>query len=100
MESANRAAWIHVPKAGTSFGAVVARYLMPSLPSDAVMPSIQVGSPGADFIRRYPLPAGSYWEKYGNWADHTAIDDLAWDAWRGDFVGLFRDPIRRAMAGP
>merc|ERR1719163_2655326 len=36
--------------------------------------------------------------KGGNWGDHQSIDNEAWRQWKGHFVGLFRDPVRRAMS--
>ena len=47
-----------------------------------------------------PHPEGAtpptYWTR--PWSDHTAIDEEAYNEWRGRFVGIFRHPLARAVS--
>ena len=106
--SANRKlAWFHVPKCSTSIGATFGYYLKPDLQDGASMPACtdddpcplsEDGIPEVQFMKRYMLPKDELWAKNGNWGDHNAIDDETWQKFRGHFVGLFRDPVRRAIS--
>ena len=106
--SANRKlAWFHVPKCSTSIGATFGYYLKPELQDDAGMPACSDddpcplssdGIPEVQFMKKYMLPKDLMWAKNGNWGDHNAIDADTWQKFRGHFVGLFRDPVRRAIS--
>lgn len=50
----HRAAWLHVPKAGTSFGVTVAHWSNFSLPNQAVFLSTDMHQ-GPSFMRRWPI---------------------------------------------
>ena len=100
-------AWFHVPKCSTSIGATFGYYLKPDLQDDASMPACtdddpcplsSDGIPEVQFMKRYLLPKDVMWAKNGNWGDHNAIDTETWQKFRGHFVGLFRDPVRRAIS--
>jgi hypothetical protein len=99
-----RLAWFHIPKCSTSIGTTFGHYLKPELEEDAAMPACTPddpcdgGIPEVQFSKRYALPENIMWAKNGNWGDHAAIDDQTWAEFRGHFVGLFRDPIRRGIS--
>ena len=108
MPDANRRlAWFHVPKCSTSIGATFGYYLKPDLQENASMPACTTddpcplstdGIPEVQFMKQHMLPEKAIWAKHGNWGDHDAIDDETWAKYRGHFVGLFRDPVRRAIS--
>jgi hypothetical protein len=103
--STRRLAWFHVPKCSTSIGTTFGHFVKPELPETATMPACSdeepcefAAVPEVQFMRQYALPQDILWTKGGNWGDHTAIDDGTWQQFRGHFVGLFRDPVRRAIS--
>lgn len=100
-------AWFHVPKCSTSIGTTFGHYLKPGLGEDLSMPACtsddpcESDVPEIEFERRAgidQLDSRIVWAKQGNWGDHSKIDEVAWWRFEGQFVGLFRDPLRRAWS--
>jgi hypothetical protein len=100
-------AWVHFPKAGTSFGTALAHCANRSLPADAkILPCEKSGSAceilqEVEFTQRYPLDQwfkGIFWEKGGNFGGHVAVTNHVWQLYQGKMFGMFRDPVKRAMS--
>jgi len=97
-----RAAWLHIPKCGSSLAVSLGHYLNPELPSNASIEGELLAQYPDDaqevaFCRKYPLPWGqeAIWEKNGNWGNHFAIRPEEYAEFKGTFMGLFREPARR-----
>eukprot|EP00927_Polykrikos_kofoidii_P042500 TRINITY_DN3649_c0_g1_i1.p1 TRINITY_DN3649_c0_g1~~TRINITY_DN3649_c0_g1_i1.p1 ORF type:complete len:327 (+),score=39.81 TRINITY_DN3649_c0_g1_i1:88-1068(+) len=111
-----RIAWLHAPKTGSSLGNLIAHYLRPDLPEDAIVPDCNeevcehVDEPfmnDIEFQYRYPAKTwfrNCLWCKGGNgpmgydWFAHHQIGGHEWNDWEGSFVGMFRDPAQRALS--
>mmetsp|Transcript_87214 Transcript_87214/g.241889 ORF Transcript_87214/g.241889 Transcript_87214/m.241889 type:complete len:382 (-) Transcript_87214:68-1213(-) len=93
-------AWLHIPKCGVSFGTWLFHYANASLPEEARIPN---EGPGQDYVvpafqKEYPVGVwfqDRFWEKDGNIGDHTEITPEAWERFRGNFFGMFRQPAAR-----
>ena len=112
-----RVAWLHIPKAGTSFATTLVHYANASLPPNA---SILLEGDDAPQFKDLldPLPRrffdvfpirewfrGVFWEKRGGEAvrmsGHDAMNEEAWRLYgphHGRFFGMFRDPKSRARS--
>eukprot|EP00927_Polykrikos_kofoidii_P019149 TRINITY_DN1891_c0_g1_i6.p1 TRINITY_DN1891_c0_g1~~TRINITY_DN1891_c0_g1_i6.p1 ORF type:complete len:361 (+),score=39.82 TRINITY_DN1891_c0_g1_i6:74-1084(+) len=111
-----RIAFFHIPKTGTSLGTVIAHYVNPSIPDDAVVPDctketcshVPADSMGQlEFQYRYPIKTwfkDCLWEKAGDgpdgtdWFNHNKVPADVYDDFTGRFVGMFRDPKQRALS--
>ncbi|KAG8463136.1 hypothetical protein KFE25_011133 [Diacronema lutheri] len=105
-----RFAWFHPEKTGTSFGNSLVHIANPQLPENvSIMSSCgprgqrrpcrsktdRFGQDRYPYERWFP---GVFWEKHGYFGRHGAVDDQVFAEWAGSFVGLFRDPARRAVS--
>eukprot|EP00927_Polykrikos_kofoidii_P055856 TRINITY_DN50040_c0_g1_i1.p1 TRINITY_DN50040_c0_g1~~TRINITY_DN50040_c0_g1_i1.p1 ORF type:complete len:342 (+),score=34.56 TRINITY_DN50040_c0_g1_i1:71-1096(+) len=111
-----RIAWLHIPKTGSSFGNVIAHYLRPDLPRDAVVPNCRdevcphVDNPrdsNIEFQHRYNHSTwfrDCVWLKGGHgpdnldWFSHHQLHEHFLPEWEGSLVGMFRDPGQRAIS--
>lgn len=99
---ASKLAWLHVPKTGTSFANTLASWACPGLEETEFAGSGENG--GNDTV------LGSFMEHHGHQCSegfsfcngHTPIGRGScndWDAHEGHFVGMFREPEQRIIAG-
>eukprot|EP00043_Microstomoeca_roanoka_P020477 m.250022 g.250022 ORF g.250022 m.250022 type:complete len:319 (-) comp17172_c0_seq4:48-1004(-) len=92
--------WLHFPKAGTSFGTLLAHYACPGIPSDA--------APGREDSPNFNYMV-AFVKKYMN---HTTCDGFVTlrspaghhpltreEQMQGNLVALFRDPRHRDFSG-
>ncbi|KAG8462699.1 hypothetical protein KFE25_004675 [Diacronema lutheri] len=108
--AAPRFAWFHPEKTGTSLGNSLVHIANPQLPANVSILSScgprgqrrpcrgttdRFGQDRYTYARWFP---GVFWEKGGDFAKHVAVDDSVFAKWAGSFVGLFRDPARRAVS--
>lgn len=111
-----RIAWLHIPKTGSSLGNLIAHYLRPDLPRDAVVPNCReeacqhVSNPSLNNIEfqfRYEYDTwfrDCVWLKDGHgpnnfdWFSHHQLHKTFWAEWAGSFVGMFREPAQRAIS--
>lgn len=111
----HRVAWLHIEKAGTSFGTTLAHYADASLPANAVFRNCRAndacrvqagphkgasvqrhGQQSETFTELYPVEVyfkELLWIKNGNWGAHAPITRDAWRDFRGNFFGMFREPV-------
>ena len=86
-------AWVHFPKAGTSFGNALVHLANSSLPPKL---SVKIpGGPNVDaFVAKFPYEKwfrGVFWtKKSGNFANHDSISIDTFNKWRGHFFAMFR----------
>ena len=103
----NGLAWLHVPKASSSARTIFASVLdiNPCCVDAAARAANLRPLPSCTVSRELlgcdnPHPEGAtpptYWTR--PWSDHTAIDEEAYNEWRGRFVGIFRHPLARAVS--
>lgn len=101
-----RIAWLHVPKAGSSFGTALAHLANESLPQDARIEPCEeeMGDHCLEerhFLSMYPMDTwfkGVFWEKSGNFGGHWPITESAWRMYEGSFYGIFRHPAARSWS--
>jgi hypothetical protein len=107
-----RLGWLHIPKAGSSFGTALGHYLAPNLPATACVPDCRAercgryghGNPESSFWDthvRAVLPADArVWLKtnHKSWGDHTPLYDTQLAAFSGHIFGFFRDPRDRVAS--
>ena len=88
-------AWFHVPKTGSSFSYTLLHAANASLPFDTEHPQNFTGA--QRFHAQYPhtVWAPTMWP--GSWG-HTSVTTSEYGQWRGSFVGMFRDPLQRALS--
>lgn len=100
---ASKLAWLHVPKAGTSFANVLVTWGCPSLPDDAVVDesySNEWGMFVPKFLQVHRGQCASGLALAGS--GHIPIaqgSSNAWEAHRGQFVAMFRQPEQRTLSG-
>lgn len=105
-QGTNRVAWVHVPKAGTSFGTTLAHYANSSLPADALLESCNAirdnledcrnNALGLAFTTLYSVDTyfkDLLWMKHGNWGAHVPITTEVWNQFNGHFFGMFRETV-------
>lgn len=101
FRAANRVAWIHVPKCGTSFANTLIHYANSSIPKDDY---ISTAYPDADkfLAARYPIDRwfrNVLWTRGdGAWGLHISLSDAAYQNFRGHVVSMFRRPSSRMFS--
>jgi len=92
-----RAAWLHIPKCGTSFATTLVHYVDPSLPDNVVLPPCHPGVGCEDaLLKRKPSLRRHLWmHETGHWADHESLTDKAFAQFNGSIFAFFREPRRR-----
>ena len=98
-----RIAWLHIPKAGTSFLYLLAHLANRSLPQSAIVPKEKKSRMEAEaFFKRWPperyFRGSAIWWPSG--PTHAAIGGYTWSEFRGRFFGMFRDPRERGWSTP
>ena len=88
-------AWLHVPKTASSFSYTLLHSANASLPDDIEHPQSFAGA--ARFARQYPRAIWAPTMMPGSWG-HVSVTTSAYREWRGFFVGMFRDPLQRALS--
>ena len=95
----SRFAWLHVPKAGTTFGNTLVQLAanasgcgnLSDISQEWQRPEwFRTNSAGLGMTRHY------FWEKRKSFDGHDEISPAAWDRYKGHFVGFFRNPAHRA----
>ena len=115
-----RIGWLHIPKAGTSFGTALAHLandwaiesdpsVVESLPADAQMKDCAVdkchSSETREFARRFPFaqhfPNVFWfpWGQQGRWGSHTTLmSSTGWKDYKGHMFSMFREPSSLAAS--
>ena len=112
-----RIGWLHIPKAGTSFGTSLAHLAntwsvgtpgVKRLPADAQMVDCTTMNctftEPREFTNRFPFDAyypHVFWRALGwTWGDHTPLSEAShWKAFRGRMFSMFREPHSRLISG-
>ena len=94
----DRFAWLHIPKAGTTFGNTLLQIVANASGCGNVGPDSQEWQ---DPVWAKHTPLGRwlgkyYWRKRLSFDGHDEISEAAWQAHQGHFVGFFRGPAWRA----
>jgi len=106
----HKVAWMHIPRAGTSFGLTVARYASRSLPQNA---SFEDWKEDDELVERFKQkPDEEYlgfkfaqaWKDTVNftklfwkgekWSNHNPIGETDYTDWSGKFMAMFRSPAK------
>ena len=100
-----RIAWLHVPKAGTSFLLALAHLANRSLPTEALLPSVQawrhkLGTQSKRFFDHWKphvwfRGSDTFWH---DGIEHAAVSDATYSEFRGRFFAMFRDPRERGWS--
>jgi len=100
---ASKIAWMHVPKAGTSFANVLVTWGCPRLPDYAVVDesySNKYGMFVPGFMEKHKADCASGMTLCGS--GHIPIlkgTCNGWDGHKGNFVAMFRQPEQRTLSG-
>ena len=113
----HRIGWLHIPKAGTSFGTSLAHVAnswsvgtpgVERLPADAQMVDCTTMNctitETYEFTNRFPFETyypRVFWRALGwTWGDHTPLsEDSHWKDFRGRMFSMFREPHSRLVSG-
>ena len=94
----DRFAWLHIPKAGSTFGNSLLQLVVNASGCGSVSPEFQEWQdplwaklqPMGRWLEQY------YWRKRVSFDGHDEISEDAWQAHKGHFVGFFRSPAWRS----
>lgn len=101
--NASKIAWLHVPKAGTSFANVLVTWGCPRLPDYSVVDesySNEYGMFVPNFMERHKAECAPGMTLCGS--GHTPIAKGTcndWEKHKGHFVAMFRQPEQRVVSG-
>jgi len=94
----SKLAWLHVPKAGSSFGNTLFTWACPQLPDDAQLPVVESGGIIEGFYKKHQAECDPGFKICGG---HNPLGKGCnkMQKHSGNFVALFRQPEQRIMSG-
>jgi len=101
---ASKVAWLHIPKAGTSFANTLASWACTSLEEDDAVDNSYSDSSGAYIWGFMEQHRGECAKGFSMCGGHAPIETSSgtcnsWKKHAGSFVGMFRQPEQRLISG-